>query len=96
MNDRPDQWGEKQFTFGLEETHPDAKVVSPTEVRAELLEILAVAQAATKVAPWDRRTHRYHKVVFPQMAHWLPDEEAEQLCFQFAKEMERIEALLAA
>ena len=47
-------------------------------------------------APWDRRTHRYHQVVFPQMASWLPEDEASQLCFEFAKELERIEALLAA
>ena len=47
-------------------------------------------------APWDRRTHRYHQIVFPQMASWLPDDEADQLCLEFSKEMERIEALLAA
>lgn len=42
------------------------------------------------------RTQRYHEVVFPQMANWLPREEADQLCFEFAKELERIEQLLAA
>jgi hypothetical protein len=30
------------------------------------------------------------------MASWLPDDEANQLCFEFAKELERIEHLLAA
>jgi hypothetical protein len=30
------------------------------------------------------------------MANWLPDDEAQQLCFEFAKELERIEHLLAA
>jgi hypothetical protein len=30
------------------------------------------------------------------MANWLPEDEARQLCFEFAKELERIEALLAA
>jgi hypothetical protein len=30
------------------------------------------------------------------MACWLPDDEAQQLCFEFAKELERIERLLAA
>jgi hypothetical protein len=58
--------------------------------------ILAIAKAARDEAPWDRRTHRYHEVVFPQMAGWLPEDEAEQLCFEFARELERIEALLAA
>jgi predicted protein tyrosine phosphatase len=72
------------------------ETVDPDEVRAELVEILATARAARDAAPWDRRTHRYHQVVFPQMARWLPDEEAAQLCFEFARELERIEALLAA
>jgi hypothetical protein len=30
------------------------------------------------------------------MANWLPEDEAQQLCFEFAQELERIEALLAA
>ena len=75
---------------------PRNESVDPEEVRAELLEILRIARDARDAAPWDRRTHRYHQVVFPQMASWLPDDEAEQLCFEFAKELERIEALLAA
>ena len=86
MSNQPDLFPEK----------PRAEVVDPNEVRLELLEILATAKAARDEAPWDRRTHRYHQVVFPQMANWLPDDEAEQLRFEFAKELERIEALLAA
>jgi hypothetical protein len=72
------------------------EVVDPEEVRAELRDILAIARAARDAAPWDRRTHRYHQVVFPQMANWLPEDERNQLCFAFAAELERIEALLAA
>ena len=72
------------------------ETVDPDEVRAELVEILAIARAARDAAPWDRRTQRYHQVVFPQMARWLPEDEAAQLCFEFARELERIEALLAA
>lgn len=75
---------------------PRDESVNPEEVRVELLEILRMAREAHDTAPWDRRTHRYHQVVFPQMASWLPDDEANQLCFEFAKELERIEALLAA
>jgi hypothetical protein len=75
---------------------PRVEVVDPDDVRLELLEILAVAKAARDEPPWDRRTHRYHEVVFPQMANWLPEDEAAQLCFEFAKELERIEQLLAA
>ena len=96
MTNQPDLFGAKQLGLGLEDTRPDPTKVDPNEVRAELLEVLAIARAARDVAPWDRRTHRYHQVVFPQMANWLPDDEANQLRFEFARELERIEALLAA
>ena len=42
------------------------------------------------------RTLRYNKIAFPLLATWLPKDEAEQLCFAFLKEIERIELLLAA
>ena len=96
MND-PFESGPKQLGLDLD----DAKVApfyepDRDEVRAELLEILAMAKAATDEAPWDERTFLYHKVVFPQMANWLPDDERDQLCFEFAREVERIELLMAA
>ncbi|HEX8523054.1 MAG TPA: hypothetical protein VF669_12425 [Tepidisphaeraceae bacterium] len=76
---------------------PREETIDPEEVRVELMDLLATARAAQDAAPWDRRTHRYHRVVFPQMARWLrDDEEAAQLCFEFAKELDRIELLLAA
>ena len=87
---------DRQLGLGLEDTRPGPTKVDPEEVRLELRAILAIAKAAQDEAPWDRRTHLYHQVVFPQMASWLPDDEANQLCFEFAKELERIEHLLAA
>ncbi|HET6535466.1 MAG TPA: hypothetical protein VFG41_04720 [Sphingomicrobium sp.] len=96
MPDEPDLFGHRQLGLGLEDTRPDPTKVDPEEVRLELRAILAIARAAQDEAPWDRRTHRYHQVVFPQMASWLPDDEANQLCFEFARELERIEHLLAA
>jgi hypothetical protein len=96
MSDEPDLFGSSQLGLGLEDTRPDPTRVDPEEVRHELRALLEVAKAAREVAPWDRRTHRYHQVVFPQMANWLPDEEAAQLRFEFARELERIETLLAA
>lgn len=96
MSDEPDLFGPSQFGLGLEDTRPDRTKVDPEEIRLELRAILAIAKAARDEAPWDRRTHQYHQVVFPQMANWLPDDEAHQLCFEFARELERIEALLAA
>jgi hypothetical protein len=80
----------------LDDTRPDPTKVETEEIRQELSALLALAKAAHDEAPWDLRTHRYHQVVFPQMANWLPDDEAEQLCLEFAEELRRIEALLAA
>lgn len=86
-----------QLGFDLGET---AKRVSyepdPDEVREDLQIILASARAVTADAMWDERTYRYNKIVFPQMTNWLPDDERNQLCFEFAQEMERIELLRAA
>lgn len=96
MPDEPDLFGPSQLGLGLEDTRSDPTQIDPEEVRQELNALLALAKAARDEAPWDRRTHRYHQVVFPQMATWLPQEEAEQLRFEFARELERIEQLLAA
>lgn len=68
----------------------------PAQVREELLQVLAAAREAEDAAPWDARTFQYHRTVFPQMARWLPDDERDQLCFAFAREVERIELLMAA
>lgn len=89
--------GPKQFGFDLGDAEP-AKSFEPDreEVRRELNEILAEARAATSGSPWDERTFKYHKVVFPQMANWLPAEERDQLRFDFAQEMARIELSMAA
>lgn len=66
------------------------------EIREDLHAILDDARRVTAEAPWDERTYRYNKVVFPQMSRWLPDEERDQLCFEFFREIERIEQLMAA
>ena len=66
------------------------------EVRDDLREILDSARAVTAVSLWDRRTYQYNKIIFPQMSRWLPDDERDQLCFAFSRELERIEMLMAA
>ena len=96
MPDEPDLFGPSQLGLGLEDTRPDPTKVDPEEVRQELRALLELAKGALDEAPWDRRTHHYHQVVFPQMANWLPADEAKQLCFEFAEELRRIEAFLAA
>ena len=88
---------EEQFGFELGEAPPNA-VYSPNlaEIREDLDSILEMAKSAIDHAPWDARMMRYNKIIFLQMAKWLPDNEAEQYCFAFLAEYERIEGLLAA
>lgn len=96
MADQGDLFGPAQLGLGLEDTRPDPTRIDPQEIREELHAILATARAARDEAPWDMRTQRYHRVVFPQMTNWLPDDEAAQLRFAFLAELDRIEFLLAA
>lgn len=92
-----DLFGHGQLGLDLDDAEPPISYEPDRdEVRAELAEVLAAARAATTHAPWDQRTFAYHKVVFPQMANWLPDDERDQMRFEFAQHVERIELLMAA
>jgi hypothetical protein len=93
----PGSMGPEQLGFDLGDKAPAKSwEPDPDEIRNELTAILAAARGVSAELPWDERTFRYNKVVFPQMARWLPEEEAARLCFEFAREIERIERLLAA
>jgi hypothetical protein len=63
----------------------------PDEVRADLNRILTQARAAAAM-PWPAKTVRLYQTIFPQMARWLPDDEAAQLCLAFESEMARLNA----
>lgn len=71
-----------------EQRQPDI-LPDPERVRRRLHGILETARAAPDV-PWPEKKQRVWRIVFPNMAKWLPDDEAEQLCFEFAQEMERL------
>lgn len=92
MNDQPSQLGFDIFA----EPEPRSEWPDPEEVRAKLLAMLSTIRQARDGCPWDQRTFRFHKQVFPQMANWLPDDEAAQLRDEFAREVARIEGPLAA
>jgi hypothetical protein len=81
--------------FGEGEDRMQAPVQSyapdPERVRRRLMALLERARSA-EVMPWSERDARMWQTVFPQMANWLPREEAEQLCFEFARELERLRA----
>ena len=78
---QPDLFGDRQ---PAQSYLPD-----PGDVRIRLLDMLGQAKSAEFKSPWDRRKTRLYQVIFPQMAKWLPEEEADQLCFEFARELER-------
>ncbi len=66
-------------------------VPDPEKVRQRLKALLEKARSAQKM-PWSERDARMWQIVFPNMANWLPDDEAEQLRVEFAREMERLKA----
>ena len=63
----------------------------PDKVRARLHKILAEARAAQRF-PWGPGRVSLYRTIFPQMTHWLPEEEGAQLRFDFETELRRLEA----
>lgn len=61
----------------------------PEKVRRRLRALLEKARSADKM-PWPEYEARVWQIVFPNMANWLPEDEAQQLRFEFAREMERL------
>lgn len=87
----PDQYslfgdGESRLQAPRQSWTPDPEVV-----RKRLIALLEAARRADAM-PWSERDARMWQTVFPQMANWLPDEEADQLRFAFAQEIERLKA----
>jgi hypothetical protein len=70
---------------------PPAYRPDPDQVRARLHKILAEARSAEKL-PWDQDKLLVYRTIFPQMAGWLPEDEAAQLRFEFESEMARLKA----
>ena len=71
--------------------HPKAQEYAPDpeRIRQRLHAVLETARAAP-ATPWPEKKQRLWQIVFPNMANWLPDEEADQLRFEFAQELERL------
>jgi hypothetical protein len=62
----------------------------PEKARQKLLAMLAAVKGADE-NPWSDDELGLNKVIFPQMANWLPEEEAARLRAEFAAEVARIE-----
>jgi hypothetical protein len=71
-----------------ERSGPDGRP-DPHKIRLHLVELLETARKA-KTMPWPERDARMWQIAFPQMANWLPPDEADQLRFAFAQEMRRL------
>lgn len=84
---------EQESLFGEGDDRLKAPVQSyapdPERARRKLHVVLERARSAD-VMPWSEREVRMWQTVFPQMANWLPQDEAEQLCFAFSQEIERL------
>ncbi len=91
LNRQPDLFFPDPQPELLEDRPEHVYRADPDEVRRDLLRLLAQARAA-QTMPWEPRKVRLYRTIFPQMANWLPEEEAAQLKFQFAAELERLEA----
>ncbi len=63
----------------------------PAVIRKRLQDLLSQLQGV-EAMPWAERDARMWRTVFPQMANWLPEDEAHQLCFEFEQEIERLKA----
>ncbi len=91
MND-PDLFGSATSQADLfpDATPQPGRIVDfPAEARRRLLKMLAKARGADRM-PWSQKETETLQILFPQMAGWLPDDERDQLCFEFAQEIERL------
>ncbi len=96
MSDQTDLFGHgpaQASLFGVGDNRLQAPARSylpdPEKVRQRMRALLEKARSA-KTMPWSERDARMWQTVFPNMANWLPEEEAAQMRFEFAQEMERL------
>jgi hypothetical protein len=69
---------------------PDG-AADPDRMRALLEGLLAEARAA-RAMPWPALNARLYRMLFPQLAGWLPADEGARLRREFEAELARLEA----
>lgn len=83
----------QESLFGSGENRLQARrrssLPDPEVIRLRLQTLLVKVKSAEKM-PWSERDARMWQTVFPNMAKWLPQEEADQLRLEFSEEMERL------
>lgn len=65
------------------------KPLTADNVRAMMIQLIDALRSADEI-PFEEQEFEKHVAMFPIMAQWLPEEEGEQLCFQFGQEVERL------
>jgi hypothetical protein len=68
-----------------------APIDHPARARARLTAVLEAARAA-RAMHRSERDARMWQAVFPQMANWLPEDEARQMVLDFEREIARLSA----
>lgn len=77
--------------FGNEDLRaPQPVQVDPEKVRLKLKAMLAELRSSELGSPWPNETTRANRYLFPQMSNWLPEDERNQLRFEFDAEMKRL------
>ncbi|MDG4603108.1 MAG: hypothetical protein P9C48_12630 [Defluviicoccus sp.] len=71
------------------ETPEPAWRPNPEKVRSRLRRILSEARASATL-PWDAARLSLYRTIFPDMARWLPIDEAEALQNEFNAELARL------
>lgn len=64
--------------------------VDPDNIRLRLDAMLAALRAAQKGSPRTPDITRLNRLIFPQMANWLPESARDLLLFEFAAELKRL------
>ncbi len=90
LNRQPDLFLSDPQPELLEERPEYVYRANPDEVRRDLLRLLAEVRVAATI-PWEPRKVRLYRTIFPQMASWLSEDEAAQLCLEFDYELKRLE-----
>jgi hypothetical protein len=68
---------------------PQRKPLTPEDVRAKMLGLIAAVRAAETI-PFPPRELQQHCAMFPIMAQWLPEKEGHQLVLEFETEIDRL------
>jgi hypothetical protein len=87
----PDLFGDDQPELFSDDVASPVYRPDPDRVRARLNRILAAARTA-RAMPWEPARVSLYRTIFPQMTQCLPADEAAQLRFAFAEDLERLEA----